>query len=203
MSKDPFFETEMNTSSGGSLFFRPEKGESKVRILTTAKVGWEGWYNNKPVRFPHDYNITADEYATLDKQEFNADRAKWKQFAVCLVWNYAEEKVQIWQFHQKAIINELMNLANDPDWGDVTKYDIKIKREGEALETKYYITPTSAKELTKEVKEAVEKSDVKADFVFEDSKNKDNVNTFKDAVKASGGSDSKSDKELNPDDIPF
>ena len=44
---------------------------------------------------------------------------KAKTFWACRVWSYANECVQILDITQKTVLNELVSLANDPDWGDL------------------------------------------------------------------------------------
>lgn len=36
---------------------------------------------------------------------------------------------------------QIANLYNDEDWGDVTKYDVSIRREGDGMSTKYTVVP--------------------------------------------------------------
>lgn len=195
-----FFDAPIE--GGDSLYTKLQKGDNKLRVLTSAKVGFEGWWNNKPVRFGAEYNISADEYATLDKDKYNPEKAKYKQFAVCIVWNYTENAVQIYSFTQKAIMNGLMQLAKDEDWGDITKYDIKINRTGDNTETRYSVTPLPKKELDKEIHTKFMESGLTPASFMEDNKNKENVETFKKAVAEKTPSVD-TDKEINPDDIPF
>lgn len=179
---DDFFDSEIQESAD-NMFFKPEKGENKLRLLSKAKVGWEGWFGNKPVRFSPDYKITPDEHDTLDTDDYNPDKKKWKQFACALIWNHSTESVQVWTFNQKSIMNEMMRLAKDADWGDLTKYDVKLVRE-EGDMVKYHITPLPHKDLTEEQKEALEKFTFSPEDIFTDEKNKANVAAFKEAVES-------------------
>jgi hypothetical protein len=158
-----------------SLYTKIPQGEVKLRILTPATVGWEGWCNNKPVRFPAEYRISKEERAALDTDNYNPDKKKWRQFAVTVVYNYTEECVQYWQFTQAQIRDQLMKLASDTDWGKLTDYDIKVKREGEKVETKYTITPLPKKTLSVEVQDAVAKAGLHPSQLFNDTKNTENV----------------------------
>ena len=62
------------------------------------------------------------------------------------MWNYEANAVQIWQINQRTIQEAIMNLINDSDWGDPREYDLKITRTGDALETKYTVSPKPKKE---------------------------------------------------------
>jgi hypothetical protein len=57
------------------------------------------------------------------------------------VWNYSLAKVQIWQINQRTIQDSIMNLVEDKDWGDPKRYDLKINKTGDKLETRYTINP--------------------------------------------------------------
>lgn len=54
------------------------------------------------------------------------------------------------------IFNAIKNFAMDPDFGDPTQYDLKIKKEGSGRETKYtVIAAPQKKPLTNQEKDAV------------------------------------------------
>lgn len=190
-----FFDAPIE--GGENLYAKMKQGDNKLRILTSAKVGWEGWWNNKPVRFASDYDISADEYATLDKDNYNPDKAKYRQFAVCIVWNYTDKAVQIYQFTQKAVMNGLMSLAKDEDWGDVTKYDIKVNRTGESTDTKYSVTPLPKTDVDKEIHDKFMESGLTPAQFISDKKNSENVKAFQEAAKKPN------DDTIKPDGIPF
>lgn len=54
------------------------------------------------------------------------------------VYNHDEDKGQILQLPVTAF-RQIQELATDKEWGDPSKYDIKITRTGTGLETKYSI----------------------------------------------------------------
>ena len=55
---------------------------------------------------------------------------------------------------------DLLTLAKDEDWGDPRKYDLKIVRNGEGLETSYAMTPSPHKKLAAEIIEAFKNTTV-------------------------------------------
>jgi hypothetical protein len=152
--------------------------EVRLRVLSRAVVGQEGWYMSKPVRFDSMFKINADQYATLDKDTYDSSKSKWRQFAVCVVYNYTTDAVQFWQFTQKQVRDGLERLSKDADWGDLSTYDIKVKREGEGIETKYTITPLPKKPLTSEVSAMVANAGLTPEMIFTDAKNHSNIETF-------------------------
>lgn len=71
---------------------------------------------------------------------------------LCLVWNYDEHKVQIWEISQKTIRTELSALWKDTDFWPWTKYDLKITRTGKGQnDTKYSIQALPKSELWDDV----------------------------------------------------
>lgn len=57
----------------------------------------------------------------------------------------------------RSVITAIKQFALDPDYGNPTKYDIKIKKEGSGRDTRYSVSPSPKKsELTDEEKTAVE-----------------------------------------------
>ena len=195
---DPFFDGDWSDSSDKPLYTKIPQGEVKLRVLSKALIGWEGWFQNKPVRFRADYKISPAEYDKLDRDNFNPDKAKWRQFGVCVVYNYTDEAVQYWQFTQKQIKDQLIAYATDPDWGDLTQYDIKVKREGERIETKYTITPLPKKPVSAEVSALVADKGLNPEQIFNDAKNADNIKNFQESKATEG--ESSEDMAKN---IPF
>lgn len=63
-----------------------------------------------------------------------------------------------------SIYGAIKNLANDEEWGDPTTYDIKIKREGEGMQTRYNVVPGKKRPLLDADKAAIEEAqlDVRA-----------------------------------------
>lgn len=121
-------------------YMRLEKGENKIRILSTFIDGWEEWdENRKPVR-------------SRNKPE--SPREDCKQFVAAIVWNYAQKKVQVLQLTQASVIRKLEALAQDADWGPIFFYDIKITRSGEGKMTKYEVNPSPKKDLAPEIEKA-------------------------------------------------
>lgn len=196
MSTDNFDEF-FKEGPGDYVKFKKDT-TTKLRIMSPLIIGWEGWTQNKPVRFPADYKMPTKEASALD-QDDNL-HPKYKQFMACLVWNYTDNAVQIWQITQKTIAKEILRLRNDEDWGGLDKHDIKIHREGEGFDTKYSVTPSPG-DVTEEITKAVEESSLDVKQLLNDTKNAENIAAFR--KRAGTAPDSPEEEEIDPNDIPF
>lgn len=134
------------SSATGGRYLSPSKIEDgasiKLRILSDAITGWEYWTaENKPVRSKEQFKqLPAD----IRMQDGKPDRIK--HFWAFIVYNYEIGEVQICQVTQKTIQDGILALLED--WGEPGRYDIRIKREGERLETKYTVVPIPPSEFT-------------------------------------------------------
>lgn len=97
--------------SGGGLFLKLQDGD-------TVKVR----IFSDPVYFDSEF-----------KDNLSA-RIAW------VVWNHDEQKAQIWATNG-ATYNSVKDLVMDEEYGDVTKYDIKITRTGTVQQTRYSVRP--------------------------------------------------------------
>lgn len=154
------FITEENyelpeTTSG---YFKPKKGDNVFRVLSSAIVGWVAWTtDNKPKRFRfNDKPVDLRPY----KEE------KISHFWAFIIWDYQTESIQIYEVTQKTIMDGMNNLIKDEVWGSPQKYDIKITREGDSLETRYSISPKPHTALTEAIKQQYEESDIKLENLF-------------------------------------
>lgn len=121
------YQAPKNSSDG---YMKLQTGENKLRILSAPVVGWEAWSNNKPLRYRMD-----DKPVSTDKEK------PVRHFWAMIVWNYNEEKIQIFNVTQATIRNCLEALSNDEDWKEPFFYDIKIIKTGEKMEVEYMVNP--------------------------------------------------------------
>ncbi len=143
-------------------YMRFQDGVNKFRILTSPVIGYEYWNEDnkgdrKPIRKHMNENLVLADIQEPDKV---------KHFWAMVVWNYDEKRIQILEITQKTIQRTLRGLAKDEDWGSPKDYDIKIERSGKELLTKYEVTPSPKKPLTKEISEAFEKMPVNLEALF-------------------------------------
>ena len=166
-----FLPTNYEAPKSTSGYMKLQDGLNKLRVLSSAIVGYEYWNtDNKPVR--------SKEYPsnpTDIRVEKDGSKSKIKHFWAFCVWNYKADKdkdgndvgmVQILEITQKTIQNGIMSLVNDEDYGDPKQYDLKITRSGEGLETSYSVMPSPAKELSMEVATAFAEKKVNLEALY-------------------------------------
>jgi len=127
--------------SGDYLIIK-EPQECKVRLLTKPTILYEAWTNdNKPVR-----KTTGENWELGDFKD--TPRECW----AFIVWNYEEKKFQVFSTTKRGFINDIYRFVQDEDWGEPTRYDIKLIRKGRTMEdTEYSITPLPHKDLDAEI----------------------------------------------------
>ena len=146
---------------GSGNYMRFAQGKNTFRIIGSSDdeptpgfihgtIGWttDADGKRKPIRWPEG------ESAPMKFED------KPRNFYAFVVYNYDEQKVQILELTQTKLQAELLQLANDEDWGDCRKYDITVVRNGEGLETTYSMNPKPIKKLEDDVK-AVCKAELK------------------------------------------
>jgi hypothetical protein len=147
---------------GGSSgnYFRFSQGENKFRIIGASDDkpspgfihGTLGWAvvdgKKRPIRWAEG------------AQAPQAFEDKPRAFFAFVVYNYNEQKVQILEMTQVKLQTELLQLANDEDWGDCRKYDISVVRNGEGLDTTYAMNPKPIKKMDEDIR-AIAKAELK------------------------------------------
>jgi hypothetical protein len=157
------FVSDEAVSSGSASYFKPETGDNKVRIISKPILGWVVWEededdNRTPVRTKID-----DE---PDKSNYEKDNQPKKFMAVVII-DHADDEVKIWEITQQSIIKAIKALAANEDWGMPFSYDININKKGEKLKTKYVITPSPKKVLSKELVKAANEKPCNLDALYE------------------------------------
>lgn len=139
-----FLPNDYKAPSSNSSYMKILEGENKFRILSRPILGWEDWIEKKPIRFRFE-----------NKPLQSVDPAKpVRHFWAFIVWNYAEEKIQILHLTQASIRNRIQALSQDKDWGEPFFYDIKVIKEGSGIDTEYSVNPLPHKELHPEIEQA-------------------------------------------------
>lgn len=133
-----------------------KEGETKFRIIQQPIAGAVEWVNKKPIRY-------RPKQKPSKPQEQDGEL---KNFWACYVWDYERNDLFILEITQATVIKALESFAEDSDWGDFTKYDIKIKKEGTGKETRYSITPLPHKELAPEITTALRNAPVKLENLY-------------------------------------
>jgi hypothetical protein len=131
-------------------------GENRLRIVQRPIGGWIDWKDKKPYR----YKPTEKPAKSFDPSQ--PMRAFWS----CYVWDYAREALFILEITQNSILKALTQYAKDEEWGDFTKYDIKIIKEGAGKETKYHVSPVPHKPMSEKILKALNESPVNLEALY-------------------------------------
>lgn len=156
-NNNDFLPTEYEVPISGGGYMRLKDGENKFRILSKPIIGWVDWDNNKPLRFQFK-----------NKPEKSIDPTKKvKHFWAMIVWNYADSAINILEITQASIQKSITDLIKDEDWGAPYRYDIKIIRKGEKMETEYSVNPSPHKPITDDMQTAFAAKPINLDALFE------------------------------------
>ena len=150
-----------------SRYMRFEEGENKIRILSETLLGWEYWVeddegNRKPIRVRTEEELPANIAKT--------GRDKAKHFWAFIVWNYQLEAIQILELTQVGIQRAIEGLYKSKDWGDVSDYDIIVKKTKTGtrdMDVEYNVIPTPKKKVAKEIEEALIANPINLEALYE------------------------------------
>lgn len=134
-----------------------KEGDNRMRIVAQPIAGWIDWDDKKPHRFRPE---------SKPKVAFNPEKPV-KPFWTCYVWDYAREALFVLEITQSSILRALTAIGTDEDWGDFTKYDIKIHKKGNGKETKYTLTPLPHKPLSEKIEGALEDNPISLEALYE------------------------------------
>jgi hypothetical protein len=133
------------------------EGEHRFRIVGRPIGGWIDWKDKKPYR----YRPEAKPKASFDPN------LPLKAFWALHVWDYAREGLFIMEITQNGIRKALEEYALNEDWGDLTLYDIKIKKQGSGKDTTYTVMPIPHKPMSASIKEAIESTKIRIEALYE------------------------------------
>lgn len=134
----------------------PAGGTARMHVLSESpETGFELWFqtatgNPVPRRVPGnpDQALIAELEAEIGGSIVVRDgRPAIKQFAAFFIWDYDAERVRIFSATQKQILQPLARLTEDPDYAELSDWDIQLTRNGRDLDTKYAVDmkPTKRK----------------------------------------------------------
>lgn len=110
-----------------------ENGTTRIRILSSCLVGWEYFDTEKKVH---------RQKTRFEKTPWIEEWRSQKEFWAFVVWNYNTENIEICQLTQKWLKEAILNYCKDSDWWDPkNRYDLKITRTWEKLDTSYQVNP--------------------------------------------------------------
>lgn len=161
-----FLPKNYKAPAGSSDYFTLQEGENRIRIISDAVIGWEGWKDNKPFRREGiEKNIEDDE---VDIDQKYSKKPKVGPFWGFLVYDFEGEAVKIFTLTQKTIMKAIEGLVNDKDWGDPTAYDISIEKTVKGQRTSYSVKAYPPKKLDKDVVAAIKSTELDVQNVFRD-----------------------------------
>ena len=157
-----FLPENYKDPKGSSNYLKLEEGNIKVRILSDVTTGWEYWTEKDNKRHPtrvRDYKqVPTEVRSAID------DKDKPKFFWMIYVWNYDQDKAQIFEITQITIRRTIENLYKDKSWGDPKRYDLSVTRTGEGFDTEYTVVPTPPTKFSTKGKDIPE---IDMDKIFE------------------------------------
>lgn len=143
----------------GSRYMKLEKGSNKFRMLSKPIDGFQYWVDveesRKPIRTPRTAKI-------LDASKFGEP----KYFLAMVVWNYSANQIQILELTQKTIMRVMRSYSTNPKYGNPTKYDFLIERDGDGKDTEYTVTADPPEEISDEVKSAFKATPVNLSALY-------------------------------------
>lgn len=135
----------------------PEGDGARIRFVCRPIAGWLDWKDSRPMRFRPN-----------EKPKSPADPAKpIKGFWAVYVWDYGQNGLFVMEITQASVLKSLAALASDPDYGDLTGYDLKFKKEGSGKETRYSVMPLPPKPLGESIKKAIAGSPVRLEALYD------------------------------------
>lgn len=144
------FELPEFATSNGNFFKLKEDWSKKIRILSSGWLGYEIWVDKKPIR-DKDINKLP---ATGDVDQ------KWKPTTPKEIWlvglyNITDKQLQIWACNLISVKSQIKELSKNPDWGNVTGYDLTITKKTNWPKTEYIVTPSPLLKLPDEELEVI------------------------------------------------
>ena len=151
-----------------SSYLELEEGDTRIRILSAAEIGWEAWIDGVAHRAP-------GEDCPFNESEVDAGKfgPSLTHFWAFLVWNDTLKKIQIWQVKQRGILTGLWNLLQQEEWGDPRGYGIIVTKTVVKQKKEYKVVGVPPKPLSDQVKRALAETTLSLDKVFEEAPEED------------------------------
>lgn len=159
-----FFIQEANDAleKSGSSFFELETGDNMFRIVSEFKWGYKFNYQNREEAKERKY-----PFFRTDDPEVAANKSKLNLIATMVVFDYKSGSLKSFNVHQKDILKGMKSYLDNPKYGDLTGYDIVIKKVGEGRESRYQVMANPPEEYSPEIIEALNEVEIVLDNAFE------------------------------------
>lgn len=131
-----------------------DEGAHRLRVLSSAVVGYEGWGTDGDKKVATRYEVGAEP------ETDNNGKAP-KYFWAFVVWNYEQERLQIMSVTQKSIRTALQAYVDNDAWGSPQKYDIVVTRTGMKIDdTEYSVVANPHTEVEITISETYAKAGI-------------------------------------------
>lgn len=147
-----------SAANSGGLYLNPsatkdaENNTIKFRLLGKASMTYQRFTDeNKPVRTTQLDELKGDKFPDVNAKTGYDNKPQLVVFAPCL--DRADGEVKLFSAHQKGILSAIEELSNNEDWGDLTGYDISIKRLDNGGKVSYTVSPIPHKPLDEDALE--------------------------------------------------
>lgn len=161
------YEIPRSGGSGSGKYLKFGAGVTHFRVLSPkALKGWEYFtQEQRPVR------LLSKPAATPANIRVNSDGKpdRIKHFWAMAVWDYSESKIKILSVTQATVLDGMLGLIQDPDFGHPRKYDLKVERSGDSFENTKYSVRALPKPMPKDAIEAYEKQPIYLEALLHDA----------------------------------
>lgn len=201
----------------GGFYFKPQEGKNKVRLVTKPLIGLSYWINEEGVvKDSKSGNFKGFKPVRVKLGDEVPEKAEshTKEFWIVGVFNYAEGVLQTWEITQRGIKKALQDLSLEDDWGNPLDYDISLTKTGEGLDTEYSIVPLPKTELSTNIKEVLDKVEIRLENFFKgkgvfvsksDAKSQKAMDEMEESRLGKEDAADKADQEVDnlEEDLPF
>jgi hypothetical protein len=157
-------------AASGNYLATPKDGEKvEFRVISPCRWGWECWYS-EIVDGQEKRAVMRWDAEALNEHGFDEPPAEeipetsqvrkdgtpiLKTFVAMVVYNYVENKFQIWNFTQVSIREQFEKFCENPRYGDPRHYDIEWSRKGIGLnDTVHTLIALPPEEISQEILDA-------------------------------------------------
>jgi len=169
LEKDKKQAAERAAASSGYVA-TPKDGESvELRVMSTCRWGYEVWYDYQDDDGQNRRGCARWDAEALMENGFDEPPAEEipegcatfrdgspliKTYMAMVVWNYKEERFQIWSFNQVSLREQFTKACENPRYGDPRGYDFEWSRTGKELQTVHNLLALPPEPVADEIAEA-------------------------------------------------
>lgn len=161
---DSFLPADYDVPSGGA-YMTFDEGENKFRVIARPVLGYELWSDSKPIRRPMGEDFTQEEKNSADINTYTGEKGTPVHFWAMPVWNYKSKQIEVLKISQKTIQEALVEYIRDPEWGDLTDYDVIVVKKTKP-KVNYQVKPRPKAPLHKDIVSAKEHCVIEMDMYF-------------------------------------